>query len=260
MISLTLLLVSIKENMLNSLTVKSYNQELDTVFECPFQFELQRYRCISLTIFINFTLGLSSQIEFNFRIILLEKGLAPNRHLCVMWVMLRKISLPFQIPSWTGFNINLQHYYEWQGSFYGYLDCLDAPANAPATAMSTKAYQIKCKEHDKFQDLFLMTGTFHIILTFLAVIASRFKDAGLPDVLIQSSIVAEGSVDTMFSDSRAYKRAIRIYKILYESFSGILFDDFHTISMSFLEVTSYKSTVQVLYNSAHRVISLARSL
>ena len=162
-----------------------------------------------------------------------------------MWVMLRKISLPFQIPSWTGFNINLQHYYEWQGSFYGYLDCLDAPANAPATAMSTKAYQIKCKEH---------------ILTFLAVIASRFKDAGLPDVLIQNSIVAEGSVDTMFSDSRAYKRAIRIYKILYESFSGILFDDFHTISMSFLEVTSYKSTVQVLYNSAHRVISLARSL
>ena len=30
----------------------------------------------------------------------------------------------------------------------------------------------------------------------------------------------------MFSGSRAYKRAIRIYKILYESFSGILFVDF----------------------------------
>ena len=61
-----------------------------------------------------------------------------------------------------------------------------------------------------------MMGTFHIILTFLAVIASRFKDAGLRDVLIQSSIIAEGSVDTMFSGSRAYKRAIRTYKILYE--------------------------------------------
>ena len=178
--------------------------------------------------------------------------LADQNALYTMWVMLRKISLPFQIPSLTGFNINLHKNNLVIRSNVGYLDCLDAPATAMSTiyymmerslrvkdqlnlksivcvydqAIYAKAYQIKCKEHDKFQDLFLIMGTFHIILTFLAVIASRFKDAGLRDVLIQSSIVAEGSVDTMFSGSRAYKRAIRIYKILYESFSGILFDDF----------------------------------
>ena len=70
-------------------------------------------------------------------------------------------------------------------------------------AIYAKAYQIKCKEQEKFQDLFLMMGTFHIILTFLAVISSRFKDAGLHHILIQSSVVAEGSVDTMFTGSRA---------------------------------------------------------
>ena len=71
-----------------------------------------------------------------------------------------------------------------------------------------------------------MMGTFHIILTFLAVIAARFKDAGLRDVVIQSMVVAEGSVDTMFTGTRAYKRAVRVYKILYETFSRILLEKF----------------------------------
>ena len=67
-----------------------------------------------------------------------------------------------------------------------------------------------------------MMGTFHIILTFLAIIAARFKDAGLRDVVIQSMVVAEGSVGTMFTGTRAYKRAVRVYKILYEAVSRML--------------------------------------
>ena len=86
-----------------------------------------------------------------------------------------------------------------------------------------QAYQIKCKKYDKFKDLFLVIGPSKL---FIAVIASRFKDAGLGDVLIQSNIVAEGSVDTIWSGSCAYKRAIRIYKITFESFPRILFADF----------------------------------
>ena len=71
-----------------------------------------------------------------------------------------------------------------------------------------------------------MMDTFHVILTFLAVIATRFKDAGLRDIVVQTTVVAEGSVNTMFGGSRAYNRAIRTYKILYEAFYGILMDDF----------------------------------
>ena len=135
---------------------------------------------------------------------------------------------------------------------YWLLDCLDEPAIAMSTiyymmeislrvkhqlnlksivciydqAIYPKVYQIKCEEHDKFQDFFLMMETFQIILTFLAVIGSSFKYASLRDVLIQSNILAKRSVDSMFYGSRAYKRAICIYKILYESFSRILFYDF----------------------------------
>ena len=93
-------------------------------------------------------------------------------------------------------------------------------------AIYAKAYQIKCKEPTKFKDIFLMMGTFHIILAFLAIITARFKDAGLSDVVIQSMVVAEGSVDTRFTGTRAYKRAVRVYKILYETFSRILLEKF----------------------------------
>ena len=178
-----------------------------------------------------------------------------------MWVGLRKISLSFQIPSWTSFNINLHKNKFTICSNVGYLDCLDAPTTTTCTiyymmerslqikvqlnlksivcaynqAIYAKAYQINYKEQEKFQVLLLMMETFHIILTFLAVISSRFKDAGLRDILIQSSVVAEGSLHTTFTGSRAYKRSIRPYKILYEAFSWILLDDFelaHTTECS----------------------------
>ena len=70
-------------------------------------------------------------------------------------------------------------------------------------AIYAKTYQINCKEQEKFQDLFWTMETFHIVLTFLAVISSRFKDAGLRNILIQSSVVAERSADTIFTGSRA---------------------------------------------------------
>ena len=44
--------------------------------------------------------------------------------------------------------------------------------------------------------------------------------------MVQSTIVAEGSVGTTFSGSRTYNRAIRTYKILYEAFHRIFMDDF----------------------------------
>ena len=123
-----------------------------------------------------------------------------------MWVLLRKINLSFQIPSWAGFNINLHKNKFIIRSNVGYLDYLNVPATGMCTiyymmecslqikdqlnlksivciydqAIYAKAYQIKCKEHEKFQDLLLVMVTFHIILTFLAVISLHFKDANTP--------------------------------------------------------------------------------
>ena len=79
-------------------------------------------------------------------------------------------------------------------------------------AIYAKVHQIKYKKPAKFKDMLLMMSTFHIILSFLAVIATRFKDAGSQDIAIQSNIVAEGLVDTTFSGTRGYKCVVRVYK------------------------------------------------
>ena len=62
-----------------------------------------------------------------------------------MWVILRKINLPFQIPSWTDFNINFHINNLVIRNNIGYLDCLDEPA----TAMSTIYYMMERPLHIK---------------------------------------------------------------------------------------------------------------
>ena len=39
-------------------------------------------------------------------------------------------------------------------------------------------------------------GMFHMIMTYMHILQKRFADAGLRDALIQSSLIAEGSVDS----------------------------------------------------------------
>ena len=169
-----------------------------------------------------------------------------------MWVILRKDGNSPNIPRWNGFSIDLNKNLTVKPSNIGYLDHLDVPATEMFTiyfmmerslfikdqlqlksvicvyyqAIYAKVHRIKCKEPANFKDMFLMIGTFHTILTFLAVIATQFKDAGVQDIAIQSNIIAEGSMDTMFSGARAYKSAIRVYKIIYKAFSRILLKDF----------------------------------
>ena len=48
---------------------------------------------------------------------------------------------------------------------------------------------------DQFKDFILMLSMFHMVMMYLGIIGKRFKDAGLRDILIQSQVLAEGSVD-----------------------------------------------------------------
>ena len=45
---------------------------------------------------------------------------------------------------------------------------------------------------------------------FLMIIGTRFKDAGMRDVYIQSEIVAEGSIDSLLCGKKD-NRAIRVH-------------------------------------------------
>lgn len=77
-----------------------------------------------------------------------------------------------------------------------------------------KAFQIKCKELNKFQELFSIMGTFHVTLEFLIVIGARLKDVGLRDIVAQGFLVTKGLVKTIFSESHSCSRPSSIQKTL----------------------------------------------
>ena len=58
---------------------------------------------------------------------------------------------------------------------------------------------------------------------FMAVIYKGFKDAGLRDLVIQSDLLAEGSVDQAFS-GKMYSRGFRVYKLTYEVLFSLFLD------------------------------------
>ena len=67
----------------------------------------------------------------------------------------------------------------------------------------------------------MMMGIFHQYLEFMSILNGRFGDAGLLDALVQSSIVAEGSVDSALR-GKSYNRGIRLYKTYYEALYRLL--------------------------------------
>ena len=83
-------------------------------------------------------------------------------------------------------------------------------------AIYSKACEIKWKEKLKFNSCFLMMGVFHILMMFMGILYKRFADAGLQDTLVQSSVVAEGSVEQALK-GKSYNRGVRLYKLFYET-------------------------------------------
>ena len=83
-------------------------------------------------------------------------------------------------------------------------------------ALYSKATEIAWKHTSKYANIILRMGTFHTIMTLLAIIGKRFQDSGLRDTCIESGIIAEGSVHGVL-EGRMYKRAVRVHKIIYEA-------------------------------------------
>ena len=72
-------------------------------------------------------------------------------------------------------------------------------------ALYAKATEIALKNTSKYANIILRMGTFHTIMTLLAIIGKRFQDSGLRDTCIESGIIAEGSVHGVL-EGRMYNR------------------------------------------------------
>ena len=76
-------------------------------------------------------------------------------------------------------------------------------------------------------------GTFHIFLMFLGIIGTRFKDAGMRDVYIQSKIVAEGSIDSVLCGNQ-YDRAMRAHKLFWKALYCLMLERFESENGTFV--------------------------
>lgn len=82
-------------------------------------------------------------------------------------------------------------------------------------AQYAKASEILWKHSDLYKHIIIRMGTFHTILTVLAILGGGFLDAGLRDIYIDSGLVVQGSVMGLV-EGKAYNRAVRVHKSIYE--------------------------------------------
>ena len=92
-------------------------------------------------------------------------------------------------------------------------------------AVYAKALEVIWKRSDEFKSVVLRMGAFHTAYNFLAVIGKRYEGSGLHDLLLESGVVAEGSISGVLT-GRHCNRAIRVHKLVMEALHRLQFQKF----------------------------------
>ena len=131
----------------------------------------------------------------------------------LIWIKLRKLQTHplLLVPGWTGFFIKIRDNIVIVQSTIGYVNTLDSPATDLKTAYEVlcreceikerlnlkgvacvfdqafhaKAMEVFWKNKTQFKGLVLMMGGFHLLMTLMAIIGSRFGDVGLKMLLFK---------------------------------------------------------------------------
>ena len=111
-------------------------------------------------------------------------------------------------------------------------------------AVYCKFQEIRLGNSDWEKKFIVRLGEFHDILSFCGVIGKRFGSAGLTDILVESGILAQGSVNGVINGKK-YNRALRCHRILSEALFMLLFDNFFD-SIDDEVLSSFQSTIQDL--------------
>ena len=146
------------------------------------------------------------------------------------------------VPAWTAFNSIIEEESIPPKSTIGYAQVIDAsPTKLPTVynilkrslsiadqigqddvivvfdlAIYAKGLEIIWQKEEEMNRVVLRMGAFHMSCTLLAVIGKRFGDAGLSDILIESEVIAPGSLPAVL-DGKHYNRSVRAHKIVFEA-------------------------------------------
>ena len=97
-------------------------------------------------------------------------------------------------------------------------------------------------KQDEFDGLVIRLGEFHLTMSYMGVIGKRFWDCGMPELMLESELVALRSVNGVFNGHH-YNRALRSHKILYEALNRLRFGTF----LESLSTEDEEKTKQLIY-------------
>lgn len=92
-------------------------------------------------------------------------------------------------------------------------------------ACFAKACHIMWARPEQFANVICRLGSFHTVPVFVSVIFKRFGDAGLTDIIVEASIIANGSLAGV-SSGKHYNRSIRCLKLVYEAMARLQWVEF----------------------------------
>ena len=85
-------------------------------------------------------------------------------------------------------------------------------------------------------------GGFHLIMMLLGVIGTRFGDAGLRELAIESDAIAEGSIERVLN-GKNYNRSLCLHKIFYEALMIFLLNSFENSLSDNAELVERQKTL-----------------
>lgn len=135
-----------------------------------------------------------------------------------------KTDQPQRVPFWTGFN-SCVFEYKSEFSVVSYVPIIESNPNDMATVYTTMkkcidmtkavgqkhsiqtfdqqryaiAKQVQWSQPDVFRDHIIRLGGFHTLSCFIAAISKLWGDAGLKDLLVESSVYASRTIELMLN-------------------------------------------------------------
>lgn len=92
-------------------------------------------------------------------------------------------------------------------------------------AIYSKAKEIQWRFPDKFSNVLVRMGGFHIALNFLSLLGKKFANSGIDDLLIESGVYAAGSTSALMK-GKSYNPGIRAHKLCLEVFFHLMWNAF----------------------------------
>lgn len=154
-----------------------------------------------------------------------------------LWMVSHALELP-DVPMWVGFNSRIDKHDSPQ-QLISYLTPINASPTSTSIVLETMkqsqqiaeevqqssiqvtydlaiakvALQIQATEKPTFDNLFIHLGPFHIMMAYFKAIGKVISDCGLTNVMVESSLLANGSVNG-FLDGKHFNRCKRLHPLV----------------------------------------------